>query len=313
MPTPITINVRNNSLSAQSFFFFQAPAIYSGGSEFYTNSLYTQTLLPYSQSGAVLTFSLVLQFLAGVQQQVQPPVVGQPSGQLAASQPIGLTPAPGGAPTNNTTTMILPSLGLTIPVSTQGPQPGSFRIVTPPFNPALQSYNAGSAIQNVSGGITLSNFVTALPNSNLDCQPVLQFYVATGNYTPGTVMNFTSSSATAALCDATPGYQSFNVTYNSDGTWTVQPSAALRVSRANAPPIAPPVAPPNAEILNEAGTGVVAQGYAGNFNAPVMVTDLVPPNSVDRLKEYQVGPVGGPYRGRTCTYVDYLTDSATFS
>ncbi|GJE46584.1 hypothetical protein [Methylobacterium soli] len=312
MATPITINVRNNSDTAQSFFFFQAPAIYTGGSEVYTNSLFSQTVLPYSTSGAVLTFSLVLQFVAGVQQQVAPPVVGKPSGQLAASQAIGLTPAAGGAETNNTTSMtVQPSLGLSTPVSTQGPQAGSFRIVTPPFNPTLQKYNAGSAIQNVSGGITLSNFVTALPNSNLDCQPVLKFYVATGNYTAGTVMNFTSSSRSAALCDATPGYQSFNVSYNPDGTWDVQSAASFLALGANAAQGATNTVA-NAEILSEAGTRIVAQGQAANFHAPVTIANLVPPNAVDRLKEYQVGPIGGPYQGRLCTYVDYLTDSATF-
>ncbi|MBX9932548.1 MAG: hypothetical protein K2Y56_13565 [Methylobacterium sp.] len=299
MPTPITINVKNMSSTPQSFFFFQAPAIYSGGTNVYTNSLYTQTLLPYSTSGAVLTFSLILQFLAGVQQQVSPPVVGQPSGQLAASQPIGLTPAAGGTPTNNTTTMLLPSLGLTVPVSTQGPQAGSFRIITPPYNPVLQSYNAGSAIQTVSGGVTLSNFVTATPNSNLDCQPVLQFYVATGTYTPGTVMNFTSSSATAALCDATPGYTTFNVAYNADGTWSVTPFALFSLSDAD--DWSGIVPGPNAEVRNEAGTATISTGSAANFLSPVTVTNLSNPNAIQVYGEYPVGPTGGPYRGLMCT------------
>ncbi|UPT96113.1 hypothetical protein J4G48_0044950 [Bradyrhizobium barranii subsp. apii] len=93
MATTITINVQNNSPSLQNFFFFQQPAIYTGGPEVYTNSLYSQALLPYATSGAILTFSLILQDYAGVQQQVTPPTVGKPSGQLSATQAINVTPA----------------------------------------------------------------------------------------------------------------------------------------------------------------------------------------------------------------------------
>ncbi|WP_426435195.1 hypothetical protein [Bradyrhizobium genosp. P] len=313
MPTPITINVRNNSPTLQNFFFFQQPAVYTGGQEVYTNSLYTQALLPYATSGAVLTFSVVLQFYAGVQQQVSPPVIGKPSGQLAASQPIGLTPASGGAQTNNTTTMTVnPSLGLSVPVSTSGPQTGSFRIITPVFNPVLTNYNAGSAVQTLTGGITLSNFVTAQPNTNLDCQPVIIFYVQTGTYTPGTVMNFTSSSATAALCNATPGYSTFNVVYNADGTWTVTPFALVR-ALGGAFELVEGNTATNAEILNEAGTAVIATGYVagGNFNSPILVQNLNNPGAINMLSEYQVGPIGGPYIGTMCT--QKLGTAATFS
>ncbi|MHB8883534.1 MAG: hypothetical protein ACYC5H_00375 [Methylovirgula sp.] len=311
MPTPITINVRNNSPTLQNFFFFQQPAVYTGGQEVYTNSLYSQALLPYDSSGAVLTFSVILQYYAGVQQQVQPPQIGQPSGQLAASQAIGLTPAQGGTPTNNTTTMtVSPSLGLSVPVSSTGPQAGSFRIITPIFNPVLTNYNAGSAVQTLTGGITLSNFVTAQPNSNLDCQPIIIFYVQTGTYTAGTVMNFTSSSATAAVCNATPGYSTFNVVYNADGTWSVTPFALIRTAR-GVNVLVEGATAANAEVKNEAGTAVISTGYAADFNAPVTIQNLSNPGAIAQFKEYQVGPTGGPYAGLMCTNI--AGNTATFS
>jgi hypothetical protein len=253
---------------------------------------------------------MILQYYAGAQQQVSPPVVGQASGQLAAIQAINLTPAAGGAQTNNTTTMtVSPSLGLSPPVSTVGPQPGSFRIITPVFNPVLTAYNAGSAVQSLSGAITLSNFVTAQPNSNLDCQPVIKFYVQTGTYTPGTVMNFTSSSINSALCDATPGFSTFNVTYNIDGTWTVQNMALMRMANgtvglieaSETTSINSPAVAANAQVLNEAGTGVISTGHAANFNLPITVTNLSNPGGLAQFNEYQVGPTGGPYQGSMCT------------
>jgi hypothetical protein len=223
MATTITINVSNNSPTPQSFFFFQQPAQYSGGAQVYSNSLFTAPLLPIQTTGAVLSFTMMLQYYAGVQEQIAPPVVGPPSGQPVVSQAIGLTPAPGGQPTANTTAMsVSPSLELSAPVSTVGPPPGSFRIVTPDYNSSRAAYNAGSALQTSQAGVTLSNFITAKPNINLDCQPVSKFYVQTGVYTAGTVINFTECATYAALCDATADGSSFNVSYNADGTWTVQ-------------------------------------------------------------------------------------------
>ena len=311
MATTITINVKNKSQSLQNFFFFQQPAIYTGGQDVYTNSLYSQALLPYDESGAGLTFSVILQYYAGVQQQVQPPQIGQPSGQLAASRAIGLTPAQGGAPTNNTTTMtVSPSLGLSVPVSTMGPQAGSFRIITPVFNPVLTNYNAGAAVQTLTGGIRLSNFVTAQPNSNLDCQPNIIFYVQTGTYTAGTVMNFSESSATAAVCDATPGYSTFDVVYNMDGTWKVTPFALLR-TEGGRDSLIPGSAAVNAEIKNEAGTAIISSAYAADFNVPVTIQNLSNPDGIVQFNEYQVGPTGGPYVGLMCTNI--AGNTATFS
>jgi hypothetical protein len=226
MSTAITINVTNNSAFTQNIFFFQEPAVYVGGQQVYSNSLYTNVLQPYATSGAVSTFTVLLQYYAGVQQQIVPPQVGQPSGYESAIRPIDLTPAAGGAPTNNTTAMtVSPSLGLSVPANSAGVPPGSFRIVSPAFNPTLTPYNAGSAVQRLGGGIILSNFVTAQPSQNIDCQPILKFYVATGSYSAGTVMDFTNSSSAAALCDASTGFTTFNVDYNIDGTWSVTPMA----------------------------------------------------------------------------------------
>jgi hypothetical protein len=85
-------------------------------------------------------------------------------------------------------------------------------------------------VQSVSGSTILSNFVTAQPNSNLDCQPAIVFYASTGSYAAGAVVNFSDSSANAAKCDFTPGYTTFNVSYNADGSWTVTPLALVRTA-----------------------------------------------------------------------------------
>lgn len=314
--TLIQINVTNNSPALQNFFFFQQPAVYVGGSNVYSNSLLSTPLLPFAASGSVYTFLLGLQYYAAVQQQVAPPTVGQPSGYTSAIQPIGLTPAVGVTPTSNCTNMSVSPLGLAPPVTVSGVQPGAFRIVPPVYDPALQQFNGGSGAQLANGRVVLSSFVTVQPNQNLDCQPVLKFYVATGSYQSGTVMNFTTSSVNAALCDATNGFTTFNVSYNANGTWTVAPSTQQVALAADSRVVLSNLAAApalNADIRNEAGTAVICQGHAASFNAPVVITNLTAPAALHLHAEYQVGPTGGPYTGRMCTALDPANNVATFN
>lgn len=218
-----TINVTNHSNSNQEFFFFQKPAVYTGGSQVYSNSLYHAVLLPFAKSGAVLTFEMDVQYYAGVQQQTAPPAVGHVAGDITASQPVDLT-VPGNASTMNTTAMMVaPSLGLAPATHTDSVQPGAFRIIAPTYNPnTTGNFNIGTAIQSGSGTpAVVSNFIVAQPSQFVDCQPVLTFYVQTGSYKAGQVINFTSASTLAAMCDTTNGTETFNVTYNVDGTWSV--------------------------------------------------------------------------------------------
>lgn len=220
MSTLLTIHVRNMEPQTQNFFFFQEPSIYEGGGAVYTNSLYSQSLANYGDSGAVLTFMVNMQYYAGIQESNVAPAVGQSSGFASASRPIELESSSG--PSNDSTTATISSLGLSTPVPGDGVQDGAFRISTPVFD-SPPFYNVGSAV-DVNGGIILSNFVQANPNSHTDCQPILKYYVQTGQYTPGTVMNFTQSSIDAALADFTGGYTVMNVDLGANGTWTTTPA-----------------------------------------------------------------------------------------
>ncbi|MBD8555101.1 hypothetical protein IFT84_11250 [Rhizobium sp. CFBP 8762] len=218
MSTLLTINVVNNQAVNNTFFFFQQPASYTGGSAVYSNSLFSQVLAPASK-GSSLTFQTNVQFYAGVQQTNNAvPIPGEINGFSSAIQPIDLTPATGSS--NNSTIMTPTPLSLTQASPTPGVQQGAFRITTGIYQPPAQQFYAGSAM-SANGQIVLSNFVLAQPQQNIDCQPVLKFYVGTGTYTAGVNMNFTQSSQNAALCDFTGGYSVANVAYNTDGNWTV--------------------------------------------------------------------------------------------
>ncbi|MCU7244006.1 MAG: hypothetical protein NT917_12850 [Microcystis aeruginosa WS75] len=221
MSTLLTINVTNNAAQDNNFFFFQKPAIYVGGLQVYSNSLYQRLLKPFNSSGTILTFQSNVQYYAAVQEASSAaPPVGSSSGYESSIQAVNLTAPESQAP--NCTTMVLP-LGLTPPTYDSSVEAGAFRIKTAKYNSPPTFYNAGSAVM-VNGGIVLSNFINAQPQDNIDCQPILTFYVSTGTYTQGTVMNFTQSAQQAALCDFTGGYTTANVTYNNDGSWTVNMS-----------------------------------------------------------------------------------------
>jgi hypothetical protein len=217
MSTLLTIIVSNAQAVPNNIFFFQQPAQYVGGPIVYSNSLYSTSLAPQA-SGAQAVFQSNLQFYAGVQQaSAGIPAIGAASGYTSAAQPISLTTS--GATTANSTSMIASPLSLSVPGYTAGVQPGSFRIITPVYSSPPNYFNVGSATLS-NGLIVLSNFVLGQPNQNTDCQPILKYYVALGNYTSGQVMNFTQSSVTAALCDFTTGFTQAQVTLNSNGTWS---------------------------------------------------------------------------------------------
>lgn len=227
MSTLYTINVINESINNQDFYFFQKPAVYTGSEQVYANSIYHATLQPYSKSGATLTFQFLQQYYAGVQSRQSPPLVGQASGFTTAIQPIDLTSADGTKTNNSTNMSVDPSLGLSPAVYNPNVENGAYRIITPGFNPELSQYNAGLAVKdNTTGAVTLSSYITAEPNKNIDCQPIQIFYVQTGSFEAGSVINFSTSSVGAATCDTTPGYTTFNVTYKIDGSWVVNQAVA---------------------------------------------------------------------------------------
>lgn len=218
MSTLLTVHVRNMEPQTQGFYFFQEPSVYTGGGEVYSNSLFSASLANYDEAGSVLTFQVNMQFYAGIQEANEVPAVGQSSGFSSASRAIDLQPASGSA--DDWTEATVSPLGLSATKPGQGVQEGAFRISTPVFS-SPPFYNVGSAV-DVNGGIVLSNFVQANPNSNTDCQPILKYYVQTGQFTPGSVMNFTQSSIDAATCDFTGGYSVINVDLERNGTWTVK-------------------------------------------------------------------------------------------
>ncbi|HGG6663545.1 TPA: hypothetical protein ACJG8Q_003642 [Salmonella enterica subsp. diarizonae serovar 61:i:z] len=302
MNTVIRINVTNNSPYLQTFFFFQEPSVYEGGPEVFSNSLLSTCILPASQGGSVYTFLLSLQYYAGVQQRVTPPVIGKPSGYTSAIQAIELTPADAKKKVNNSTTMInKPALGLEPPVPGGNVQEGAFRIISPTYNPAFEQYNGGSALCMQDGSVVLSNFVTVNPGCNLDCQPVLKFYVQTGKYSAGTVMNFTNSSVNAALCDATGGFTTFNVVYNADGTWTVSrvPNRSSVKADTHGNLLLEDQAL-NTDIYNEAGRDIVCRGYTANTSYPYTVTALTNPDDIYVHGAYQLSVNGDDRIGTYC-------------
>lgn len=216
----LTINVKNLEAQTQNFYFFQELATYPGGGQAYSNCLLSQPLGNYDATGATLTFQVNLQYYAGFQQANTPPVIGSPSGYATAGRAIDLAEPGGSGSPNDWTTATISPLGLSTPINSSDVEPGAFRISTPSFT-TPPYYNAGLMVE-VNGGLVLSNFVQADPLSNTDCQPIQKYYVQTGSYTEGTVIDFAQSAVNAALADFSGGYTSCMVTLNADGTWSTK-------------------------------------------------------------------------------------------
>lgn len=223
----IKINIINEHENPHVFYVFQQPSIYNGGVEVYSNSLFSTMILPGSEGDNVCTFLINKQILAGVQQRYTPIQNGQPSGDTLAIQELKLTGPKGGYRGNGTQMFTEPEVGLKKPHDALGAPESGFRITSSSFSSHLYQYNGGFAISLPSGEVVLSNFVDVPPFRHVDCNPFFKFYVQTGNspspspFAAGNVIDFAKSSTKAALCDATNGFNSFNVTYKRDGTWNV--------------------------------------------------------------------------------------------
>jgi hypothetical protein len=220
------IIVTNDSPEPQMMFFFQQPAVYSGSPTVYSNSLGSMQIAAQPLVGrSQITFIMELEFYAGVQSRPRPIEVGQANSGAIAEVPIDVSAS--GTEDDATRMSVTNGLSLSPPVNSPGVENGTFRIITPIYDPIITPYNAGLAAI-IQGEIILSSFVTANPNQYIDVQPVIKFYVATGDYSAGTVIDFNSSSLIAAVCDATTGREEFFVTYNLDGTWTVGGTPSLK-------------------------------------------------------------------------------------
>ncbi|WP_110968671.1 hypothetical protein [Pseudomonas huaxiensis] len=221
MSTYYTINVTNNSGSGQGFFFFQSPISSTGGAA-QSHSLFQANLPAYATSGSVLTFCVLQQYYACAQTELPTAATNTPFNGITSSQPIELA-LPAGPSDNNSTNLSVNPLGLSPAYPQAGVMPGAFRIVTPFYDPeASGTINIGLAVKFPrDGSIAISSLLEAAPNLTVDCQPNLQFWVQTGEYPQGYLLNFPGVSQDAAVCDARTGKTTFNVTYNLDLTWTV--------------------------------------------------------------------------------------------
>jgi len=267
MSSLITINITNNSSETCDFFFFQEPACYDGHVEVYANSLQTAPVVPLAQGGVAYSFCIDTACRPGVQGAHGMPVAGRPSGYAPAVQPGGRSG-------------------------------GRLRVMAPGFDDSVHAINAGCALRADGGGVVLSNFVQAAPSEILDCEPVARFYVAVGHYPTGTVVDLPNALRAPGLCDARQGHDTFDVSYNADGTWTVTASHAAHQRRSDTrgrTGIAASML--NATIKNNAGTKLVSQGRAITTNIPVIIENLTAPMSMLVHSEYQISLNNGPFRG----------------
>ncbi len=218
MASTLRIIVTNNTPSRQDFHFFQQPAVFTGEGQVFCNSLFSEPLQPYRPSGANLTLQMRQQPFAGIQRAKTRPQIGLPSGDASFNRPID--PAPHIGEANDWTTASVDPLGLSRPTAAADLRPGNFRMTMPMYR-QTDLYNVGSAVE-VHGFPVLSSFVVAQPDTTVDCSPIARFYVRTGRHTAGSVVDFTTASIHAAICDFTDGGTVVNVTLNPDGTWIIQ-------------------------------------------------------------------------------------------
>lgn len=216
----LTINITNRTARTESFYLFQEKMTFMDARtdeyvhEVYRNSLYSQTLAPADQSGATLTIQIDSQAFACV--EVASGKSDGPSGYAPASEAINLA-----GYGNDTVTAYIhpPSPTLSKPTRGMGVIRGCFRIVGPDHD-TYSFYNAGAAVR-VNGQVVMSAYTPQA--KQIDCAPLLKFFVGLGSAEPGWVTEVhLSRDHDAALCDFTRGASVIDVTRNADGTWSTR-------------------------------------------------------------------------------------------
>lgn len=224
MPEMLILNVKNCQPETQDFYVFREPAIFASGGQVYSNSLFSQSLGNFDATGDLLALLINPQYLAGIQSADGMPEVGSPSGFALATCPIDFAISSSDS-LDWTTAKAIP-LGLTPPVNGSDIQPGAFRITTPSFT-APPCYNVGLAdsvndADGVNKEVVLSSFVLADPIDNIDCIPILKYYIQIGSYAPGDVIDFIQASTAACMADFSGGYSVYTISLLANGQWSTE-------------------------------------------------------------------------------------------
>jgi len=229
MISQYNITIKNKSDHKLEFFVFQKQASFQNeGVDFSINScsLAVGSLAPNKSSGAQLMFGFDKQNYIGVKSSNHR---DSPSGCIGtltesfAAQPVSLTSSNTGAEENNFSHLKMNSLGLSPPAYKSGIPEGSFGIRIPPYtpNPSVE-LSCGCAAMNQDGSVTLSSYITPLPNSNFLCRPEPIFFVKVGSHPVGAGIEYSTNQA--AKCDFSTGVKSISVEYLMNGTFKTSSS-----------------------------------------------------------------------------------------
>jgi hypothetical protein len=238
MASQYSIIIKNMSAQAMSFYAFQKQASFTNSGvtpTILSSSLASGALAPNASSGAQLDFGFDIQNYAGAKSTVTSSSQLKFNASLsmvsaknatsgaAAVQPIGLTTSPPSQTVDNSSVLTVSPLGLSAATYQPGLNAGCFGIQVPSYTPTpVPQLYCGCAAINQDGSITLSSFITPLPNSQVYCAPSATYYVSAGNISVGQTIPYATSQA--AECDFTPGYTVITVQYNNDGSFTTKGS-----------------------------------------------------------------------------------------
>lgn len=235
MTSQYHIIIQNMSAQTMSFYAFQKQASFTDSGavpSVLSSSLACGSLAPHDSSGAQLGFAFDTQNYVGATCSILPSSTPAPSAMTAmasetsaaseasAVQPINLTTPDPSQSVKNCSTLTISPLGLATPVYQSGLAAGSFGIEIPTFEPeSVTDLYCGCATINQDGSIVLSSYIVPLPGGEVGCAPTPYYYVKTGSFPVGEAIPYDTSQS--ASCDFSGGYSTFDVQYNSNGSFTI--------------------------------------------------------------------------------------------
>jgi hypothetical protein len=209
-----TINLYNQSTFTKSYVVFnKLPQLNTSGSDpqIFANAWVSLPNVANNGTETLSTSDSVYAYYGTAPQQLAPGVMVTQGG----ATPVNTA-------TQDSVTFIGAEPGAFSSVTSGAADAGAFQIIAnSDFDPSAGYVFGMAKMTPVGMPVPVATF-TAMPSDTFNVIPVVTFYIAEGNYTPGTIINVKEASTKAATIDFTGRQQTTaTVTQNSDGTFTV--------------------------------------------------------------------------------------------
>ncbi|GAB1316071.1 hypothetical protein MFIFM68171_06281 [Madurella fahalii] len=234
MANTYDITILNESGASQSYLLFAvAPQVSGAGSVFSNIFMTAPPIVSRPDGSSSTTFTIARQFYgicgtsienlaAGVKvatSDYEPVTLGSNAGTPVAGTTLNFTTTGGANFPEPLPTATAPTNAFTIQCDS------SFRLPDP------NNSFVGLGGMNMAGKVVPMATFTATPSTTFNIFPVVKYYIATGTYTPGQIINLQAIGVTQLVDFTNTTYSSVTYIHNNSGQYTLAGNVAAKAAK----------------------------------------------------------------------------------